>query len=209
MTCLNAYNQVIKVFSTIFSVYPFFIAEEIIIPKGHSSLYYHPCHGPPNHKAGPDYSRYYALSFLSPQQIGKNREKAIIGWLNVNGGKGEWDKTDTPPSLNPNKFLENELFRDLLHNVISKQAHQSDEIISMAKYQQEGWLHIPDLRNPAPFGRIPDPEDIFGSVLVRGGIIQPESYQPMLSAHRLVSGTSGLFILNSFLHSKLLEELQK
>lgn len=50
-----------------------------------------------------------------------------------------------------------------------------------------GYVHVFDTRNPPAFGRIPDPEDIFGSVLVDGnGQIQQEGYEEC-SSYRLVT----------------------
>ncbi|RKP27733.1 hypothetical protein SYNPS1DRAFT_10650, partial [Syncephalis pseudoplumigaleata] len=60
-----------------------------------------------------------------------------------------------------------------------------------------------DERNPAPWGRIPDPEDIFGSVQLKEGAIVPRSFQPM-PTHRMVS-SNGLFRLSDTLHAALLE----
>lgn len=73
------------------------------------------------------------------------------------------------------------------------------------------WLHIADERNPPPWGRIPLPEDIFGSVLLEKGVIQPNTYERMPS-HRFVT-SNGLFKLSDpmqrILVSTLLEEIQK
>jgi len=52
--------------------------------------------------------------------------------------------------------------------------------------------------------RIPDPENIFGSVNINKGMLVIESYQPT-QTHRLVS-MNGKFQLGSFLEEKLLEE---
>ncbi len=54
--------------------------------------------------------------------------------------------------------------------------------------------------------RIADPQDILGSVLVKNGIIVPNSFVAM-PTHRIVT-RDGLFKLNAFFHQKLLENLQ-
>ncbi|ORY05656.1 hypothetical protein K493DRAFT_197356, partial [Basidiobolus meristosporus CBS 931.73] len=76
----------------------------------------------------------------------------------------------------------------------------------LAKHQKQGWLHISDERNPPPWGRIPLPEDIFGSVNVVDGEIIEGSYQRMLT-HRIVS-SNGLFKLSEPFHQKLLQVLK-
>ncbi|RKP10889.1 hypothetical protein THASP1DRAFT_12196, partial [Thamnocephalis sphaerospora] len=64
-----------------------------------------------------------------------------------------------------------------------------------------------DERNPAPWGRIPDAEDIIGSVEVRDGLILPGSFQPM-PVHRLVS-SNGVFLLSKPLQATLLARLHE
>ena len=64
-----------------------------------------------------------------------------------------------------------------------------------------------DARDPAPWGRIPYPEDIFGMVQVKDGQIIQGTYQSM-PTHRMVT-TKGLFMLSDPLHKKLLEKLNK
>lgn len=50
-----------------------------------------------------------------------------------------------------------------------------------------GFVHVFDTRNPPAYGRIPDPENIFGSVLVDGkGNIQKEGYEEC-NAYRIVT----------------------
>ncbi|KAI9232526.1 MAG: hypothetical protein BYD32DRAFT_387653 [Podila humilis] len=79
-------------------------------------------------------------------------------------------------------------------------------IVSMLQQQLEGWTHVADYRNPAPYGRIPLPEDIFGSVQIVDGVIEPGTYQRM-PTHRIVSSL-GLFQLSDYLHEKLVDHLQ-
>lgn len=52
-----------------------------------------------------------------------------------------------------------------------------------------GWVHVSDTRNPPDFGRIPFPEDIFGSVQVNGQaefVGEGGSYQPS-GTYRIVT----------------------
>lgn len=50
-----------------------------------------------------------------------------------------------------------------------------------------GYIHVFDTRGPPAYGRIPDPGDIFGSVLVNGeGEIQKGRYEEC-GAYRIVT----------------------
>ena len=69
------------------------------------------------------------------------------------------------------------------------------------------WLHIGDERNPPPWGRIPYPEDIIGTVFVQGGVIQPNTYQPM-PTHRLAT-SNGFMQLSEPLTQCLIREAKR
>ncbi|KAG2178206.1 hypothetical protein INT43_003459, partial [Umbelopsis isabellina] len=151
-------------------------------------------------------NKRYPVSFVSHNQFkdGASIQQyptTIIGW------------TSTEGQLNPSTFAENVQFAELMHKVIAKNIDKIDDtaLKGMAKWQQDGWLHVADERNPPPWGRIPLPEDIFGSVLLDKGVIQPNTYQRMPS-HRFVT-SDGLFKLSDpmqrVLVSTLLEEIQK
>lgn len=71
----------------------------------------------------------------------------------------------------------------------------------------DSWLHIADERNPPPWGRIPYPEDIIGTVLVNNGVIQPETYQEM-PTHRLVT-SNGIFQLSEPLRQCIVDASRK
>ena len=60
--------------------------------------------------------------------------------------------------------------------------------------------------NGIRFGRIPETEDIIGSVLVKNNEVVPETYQGMLT-YRLVT-PQGPMKLSSFLLEKLREKLR-
>ena len=57
------------------------------------------------------------------------------------------------------------------------------------------------------FGRIPETEDIIGSVLVKNNVIQAETYQPM-PTYRLVT-IQGPIKLSDFLLDKLRARLRE
>ncbi|KAF9290978.1 hypothetical protein BGZ68_005565 [Mortierella alpina] len=138
----------------------------------------------------------YALAFL-PTFPKHNRE--IIGFVSHN-------PATTELQVKPNKFTENEAFNTVLHASIQEHLSKDPMVESVLQQQLEGWTHIADYRNPAPYGRIPLPEDIFGSVQIVDGVIQPSTYQRMPS-HRIVS-SHGLFQLSEYLHEKLVQRLQ-
>jgi len=62
-----------------------------------------------------------------------------------------------------------------------------------------------DLRTPTPWGRIPYPEDIFGTVRLDHGVIVPHTYERM-PTHRLVT-SNGLFVLSEGIHQYLIKRL--
>ncbi|KAK5814199.1 hypothetical protein F5H01DRAFT_346090 [Linnemannia elongata] len=137
----------------------------------------------------------YALSFLPtfPQHT-----RQVVGYISHS------DSEDL--LVKPNKFTENEAFNNVLHTVIQQNLADDPMVQSVLQQQLEGWTHIADYRNPAPYGRIPLPEDIFGSVQIVDGVIQPDSYQRM-PTHRIVSSL-GLFQLSDYLHERLVHHLK-
>lgn len=182
-------------------------------PTYRRDLYYHP-----------EGSDRYALSFLSKQ--GSLPDEAIIGWTKV-GLKDEAVLTSTAFQENESESKcrqrQNRLigeFNALLHQVIRENYMQDESLHSQAQYQRDGFIHIGgkllqtrlvcggsrlDERNPPFAGRIPDVEDIIGSVQINDGKVQPDTYQPNPS-HRILS-LNGVFILTDHLMKKLKERL--
>ncbi|CAG8473283.1 10349_t:CDS:2 [Cetraspora pellucida] len=155
----------------------------------YKGLFYHSTHDAAN----------YSLSFISDLNKVEKFDISVIGWIPFQTGV---------PKLTVGNFKENSNFIKFLHQVIADNVADADpQLQALAKYQQNGWLHIADVRDPAPWGRIPYPEDIFGMVQVKGGLIIPGTYQPM-PTHRILT-TKGLFMLNVPFHEKLLERLSK
>ncbi|KDR80161.1 hypothetical protein GALMADRAFT_242422 [Galerina marginata CBS 339.88] len=126
----------------------------------------------------------FALSFLnrSPPNVDS---PTVIGWL-----PAETYMTDTPESDQTKEasstlgdFVGNPKFLSLLHESIKSGLKDGlDEIWENgAKQLQEGWMHIHGERNIPALGRIGDPDDIIGSVLVEASEIKYETYQPMPS----------------------------
>ncbi|CAB4399237.1 uncharacterized protein OCT59_015060 [Rhizophagus irregularis] len=163
--------------------------------KNYKGLYYHPTIDTTN----------YMLSFLSDNdKVNKHADIAVIGRIPFDS---EIDDNNTPKITTQN-FIENKKFTQFLQQVITENVGDSDpQLQALAKYYQNGWLHVADARDPAVWGRIPYPEDIFGMVQVKDGQIIQGTYQPM-PTHRIIT-TKGLFVLSDPLQKKLLEKLIK
>lgn len=88
-------------------------------------------------------------------------------------------------------MLPSEAFVDLLHDTVKAALIEGvdQELINDATQRQEGWLHVhgefisrcfdsrqlnssADLRNFPEMGRVGDPDDILGSVLVQEGKVR-------------------------------------
>ncbi|KAL7274435.1 hypothetical protein RUND412_002664 [Rhizina undulata] len=71
-----------------------------------------------------------------------------------------------------------------------------------------GWAHVYDMRNPPWYGRIADPQDIFGSVNVDAdGQIQEGEYEEC-RAYRIVTN-EGVLGLSDYLREKVVERLKE
>eukprot|EP00842_Homolaphlyctis_polyrhiza_P003621 jgi/Hompol1/425/HPOL_000142-RA len=106
----------------------------------------------------------------------------IVGWLI----KDKAEAMLKTGAVDPNAFIENPEFETPL-----------------AVNQKEGFLNVNDQRVFSTWGRVNDPEDILGHVLLKDGVVQPNTYTRMPS-HRLFS-RNGLFVLTDFLHQKLID----
>ncbi|CAG8597287.1 16346_t:CDS:2 [Funneliformis mosseae] len=166
----------------------------IIEDKNYKGLYYHPTRDKTD----------YLLSFLADNdKIDKFFDVTVIGSIPF---KSEVADNNTP-KITPQHFIENKKFTRILHQVIAENVYSDVQLQGLAKYHQNGWLHVADARDPAPWGRIPYPEDIFGMIQVIDGQIVRGTYQPM-PTHRMVTA-KGLFMLNDPLQEKLLEKVNK
>lgn len=88
-----------------------------------------------------------------------------------------------------------------------KHAHDDPVLQAMAAAQDSGHLHIADEKNPPPFGRIPYPEDIIGTLRIEHGKLVKDSFKPMREAYRPISG-NGFVKLSAYLEQKLLNQLR-
>ena len=97
--------------------------------------------------------------------------------------------TDLPPT--PSSFTENPRFVKVLNQVLSECAHRDSDLINQARAfaaTGRGFIHLSDERNPPDFGRVPSPEDIFGSIEVDGagniiGALQPSGTYRIVTNH--------------------------
>lgn len=74
---------------------------------------------------------------------------------------------------------------------------------------QGGWIHISDNRHPPDFGRIAEPEDIFGSIEVEGDGSFTDGHGRYQSSgtYRMVT-RDGVLVLPDYLRTKLVERLK-
>ncbi|KAI1609031.1 hypothetical protein EDD37DRAFT_612333 [Exophiala viscosa] len=72
-----------------------------------------------------------------------------------------------------------------------------------------GWVHVFDQRRMPEYGRIPDPEDIFGSVEVdgQGQFVDSHGRYEASGTYRIVTN-DGILGLSDFLRQKLVERLK-
>ncbi|KAI5811744.1 hypothetical protein DFH27DRAFT_597451 [Peziza echinospora] len=145
---------------------------------------------------------------------------------------GHFPTTPTTPLPTLQTFTPNPHFLPHLHTTLSIHSPSDPHTISLAqtfaatssssllhppqRHRRDGglnrgpppggWIHISDLRNPPEWSRIPDPEDIFGSVEVSAqGEIREGSYQPCIGYR--VWTRSGVMQLPPYLREKLVEHL--
>ncbi|CAE6505113.1 unnamed protein product [Rhizoctonia solani] len=136
----------------------------------------------------------FALSFLDEKPPSRN-SATVIGF--VQGGEES------------NSFEENQAFVDLLHNTVKAALVEGvdQELGNDAVQRKEGWLHVHDYRNFPEMGRVGNPDDILGSVLVQGGKIKGETYQRM-PTYRTCT-TDGPVKLSPSMHERLLKSLRE
>jgi len=146
------------------------------------------------------------MSFCpNPPQSGATNDKVILGVLPANQPDGS--SSSANPSIE--NFEPNPTFVQTLQQAIRQvlDRHADETLEAEAKARGEGWMHICDNRITPTLNRVPDPEDILGSVMVVDGKIIPSSYQTMPS-YRVVSGESGPLVLSEAVHAAL-TSLQK
>ncbi|KAF2842083.1 hypothetical protein M501DRAFT_998320 [Patellaria atrata CBS 101060] len=73
-----------------------------------------------------------------------------------------------------------------------------------------GWVHVSDLRNPPDYGRIANPEDIFGSVEVdgRGQFVEEGGNFQESGTYRIVT-REGILGLSPYMRETLIQRLKE
>lgn len=138
--------------------------------------------------------------------------------------------TDPP---NPSTFRENPQFLTILHSVIAQNAHADPQVKAQAAALasssgatltfgnsrttagaaggggQGGYIHVSDNRHPPDFGRIAEPEDIFGSVEVdpNGTFTDGHGRYQQSGTYRVVT-RDGVLGLPDYLRARLVERLE-
>ncbi|EZF69375.1 hypothetical protein H105_08218 [Trichophyton soudanense CBS 452.61] len=134
-----------------------------------------------------------------------------------------------PPT--PTTFSPNPRFISILDSVLADHAYQDPDTVSAAQVMASaaganlfsrlhgraegagsagrgGFIHIADSRELPEYGRIPSPEDIFGSIEVDGqGNIEGKGNYQSSGTYRIVT-RSGILGLSPFLREKLVERLK-
>ncbi|KAJ1332809.1 hypothetical protein BSLG_008438 [Batrachochytrium salamandrivorans] len=146
----------------------------------------------------PECREEMALTFISPTRPGYVlSDENIIGWLErraLPSNPAPGNPTDMAPIINPKMFKPNPMFEAKLHKVIADNIHKDETVQALANYQKEGHMNINDERIFTPWGRVSNPEDILGVILVEKGIVQLGSYQSALSSKRKASGSQSATI---------------
>ncbi|KAI9205815.1 uncharacterized protein BJ171DRAFT_53351 [Polychytrium aggregatum] len=146
--------------------------------------------------------KLYGISMVDPAKLSRVLPKALVGWV----PKETAPEPSSFAGPSPRSFLENKEFQDVLHSTLEKYIHLDVHTQDLARHQNIGHLNINDQRVFSPWGRVSDPEDIFGTVLLDQGRIVPGSYQ-RTGSHRVVS-REGLFQLSDYMYEQLLGEIR-
>lgn len=125
----------------------------------------------------------------------------MIGTAPLNGRGDDVD-------LSPRSFTPSSAFGEWLNDLMVQHAHVDPVLQAMAAAQSDGHLHIADEKNPPPFGRIPYPEDIIGTLRISHGKLVPGSFTPMKEAYRTVSA-NGVVKLSEYMEGVAKRELNK
>lgn len=141
--------------------------------------------------------RFNVVTFASPEDVAARGipGDAIIGVL--------------PPGvveIEPSTIKLNASFVLLLHRVIAEHGPSAPGLMNQALEIGSGSLVVTDARAGTQSDQ-PESEDVFGAFQVKDGQIAANSYQP--NPDYLLVSKKGLFVLDAWLHSKLLEELAK
>lgn len=173
--------------------------------KLYPGLYYH------RHPHSPQGTNAFLVSYLPTPPPSLKFSPTTIGTLQHPKSR----LTDGPPAdegvppISPRTLTENPDFVRLVHEVIAMSLGGDAWFQTQAKSMtSDTHIHIADQRQPSDANRIPDPQDILGSVLVQSGQLVPASYEPNHVAYRLVT-EAGLLQLPGGLQDKLREACER
>jgi len=151
--------------------------------------------GPNIFSVNTDEGRFNVVSFASPADVAKRGipNEAIVGVL--------------PPSvleIKQTTIRLNASFALFLHRAIAKHGPSAPSLMKIALQIGSGRMILADARAAARGDR-QESEDVFGTFQVEDGRIISNSYEA--NPDYLLVSKKGLFVLDAWLHSKLLEEL--
>lgn len=137
------------------------------------------------------------VSFTSPADAATRGipNEAIIGTLPSN-----------VLEINEATIQQNASFVLFLHKVIAMHGPSAPSLMNKALQIGHGSLFLTDGRATTPGGQH-ESEDVLGMFHVEGGQIIKDSYQP--NPDYLLVSKRGLFVLDTWFHTRLLEELAK
>uniref|UniRef100_A0A060T301 ARAD1C29018p n=1 Tax=Blastobotrys adeninivorans TaxID=409370 RepID=A0A060T301_BLAAD len=130
------------------------------------------------------------------------------------GRLGEAPENFKPNFANPfderilRLFEPNRQFITVLHSTIKNHIHNCPmfSALAAAEAKDSAFFHIYDLRNPPVYGRIPEVEDIIGTVRLDGKGIVPQSYEAN-KMYRLAT-RAGYIQLSDYISEQLAKQLK-
>ena len=111
---------------------------------------------------------------------------------------------DGPDFFDVEHFAPNVRFLEFLHDFIARHATNCPGVVAEAKRLRDGNVYIIDARTPTPEGEVPS-QDIIGAVEIHAGAVTGYQGNP----HYQLFTVNGLMMLESWLRSRLLEEIEK
>lgn len=156
----------------------------------------------------------YAHETSSPSEIkislSKNPDAVPVGILKESMSSFTSPKREFSNSipLSPSKFNTDPRFTPLLWKILENHVHECPmfQAFGQAEAKYTTFFSIYDFRNPPTYGRIPDVEDIFGSVQLNQKGIEKGTFEK--NTMYRVATTTGFVQLTDLLHDKLKKECE-
>lgn len=137
--------------------------------------------------------------------LSKDPKAVPVGTLRESMKSFTSPRREYPPfrPIRPSQFESNPNFSPLLWKVLESHIHECPMFQSFGKAEAKSttFFSVYDFRNPPTYGRIPEVEDIFGTVrldktgIVQGSFERNTMYRP--------ATTTGFIQLTDLLHEKL------